>query len=168
MHTTLLTTGLVCMIAAIVGGGLKAFVIEVPAFQSTRRQVALGLFGLVLFVAGLSLSPKPSPSPPSPQPGTQDPAPLPAASQTATNRYVLRCTFAGDAHIYYVKADNEIIGLAPSGQQVSVGRRLPPSLPNASWMYHRYDNNADYAVDAYGRIWAPYLQNPIGQASSVQ
>ena len=165
MHTTLLTTGLVCMIAAIIGGGLKAFGIEVPAFQSTRRQVVLGLFGLVLFSVGFSPSP---PTPPTPQPVTQGGAPMPAAPQAASNRYVFRCSFFSDPHIYYVKADDEIVGVAPSGQQVLVGRRLPPSLPNAAWMYHRFDNGADYAVDANGRIWAAYVQTPIGQASPLQ
>ena len=93
---------------------------------------------------------------------------MPAAPQAASNRYVFRCSFFSDPHIYYVKADDEIVGVAPSGQQVLVGRRLPPSLPNAAWMYHRFDNGADYAVDANGRIWAAYVQNPIGQASPLQ
>jgi hypothetical protein len=41
MTTTLLTAGLVCLIAAIIGGGLKAFGIEMPILQSARRQVVL-------------------------------------------------------------------------------------------------------------------------------
>lgn len=36
------------MIAAIIGGGLKAFGIEIPVLQSLRRQLALGLFGAIL------------------------------------------------------------------------------------------------------------------------
>ena len=45
---TLLTAGLVCIIAAVIGGGLKAFGIEIPALQSTTRQILLGTLGLIL------------------------------------------------------------------------------------------------------------------------
>ncbi len=45
MRTILLTTGLACVIAALAGGGLKAFGIEISVLNSIRRQVALGAFG---------------------------------------------------------------------------------------------------------------------------
>lgn len=48
METTLLTTGVACLIAAIIGGGLKAFGIEIPLLKSISRQVALGVFGAIL------------------------------------------------------------------------------------------------------------------------
>jgi hypothetical protein len=51
MTTTLLTAGIACVIAAIAGGGLKAFGIEIPALASARRQGALGAFGALLLVA---------------------------------------------------------------------------------------------------------------------
>jgi hypothetical protein len=51
MGTTLLGAGIACMIAAIVGGGLKAFGIEIPVLASARRQLALGAFGALLLVA---------------------------------------------------------------------------------------------------------------------
>jgi hypothetical protein len=51
MTTILITTGLACIIAAIVGGGLKAFNIEVPALHSTTRQIMLAIFGVALLVA---------------------------------------------------------------------------------------------------------------------
>lgn len=57
MGTTLLTTGLVCIIASIIGGGLTAFGFVLPVLQSTKRQVLLGLFGFALLFAGLSLRP---------------------------------------------------------------------------------------------------------------
>jgi len=50
MATTLLTTGLLCVIAAIVGGGIEAFGGKVPVIQSSKRQAALGLFGIVLLL----------------------------------------------------------------------------------------------------------------------
>lgn len=52
MNTILLTTGLACMIAAIVGGGLKAFGIELPVLQSLSRQLLLGVVGVALIVWG--------------------------------------------------------------------------------------------------------------------
>jgi hypothetical protein len=50
MTNTLLTAGLVCIIAAVIGGGLKAFGIEIPALQSTTRQILLGTLGLILLL----------------------------------------------------------------------------------------------------------------------
>ena len=48
MQQTLLVAGIACVIAAVVGGGLKAFGIEIPALESGVRQGALGVLGLVL------------------------------------------------------------------------------------------------------------------------
>lgn len=48
MSSTLLITGLACVIAAIVGGGLKAFGIEIPVLQSAKRQWVLAVLGVVL------------------------------------------------------------------------------------------------------------------------
>lgn len=53
--TTLLTTGLLCMIAAIVGGGVKALGGEMPVIQSPKRQFVLFLFGLALLVSAYRL-----------------------------------------------------------------------------------------------------------------
>ena len=59
MAVTLLTTGLLCVIAAIVGGGIEAFGGKVPVIQSSKRQTALGLFGILLLLgAYVSLSSK--------------------------------------------------------------------------------------------------------------
>lgn len=63
MVTTLLTTGLACIIAAIVGGGLKAFGIEIPNLQSWKRQGLLGMFGVLLIIAGYSLHETGAPQP---------------------------------------------------------------------------------------------------------
>lgn len=54
MTTTLLTTGLVCLIAAIVGGGLTAFGIKIPLLTSLWRQLLLGFLGVCLLVAAYS------------------------------------------------------------------------------------------------------------------
>lgn len=48
MEVTLLTTGLVCLLAAIVGGGLKGLGFEFPVLSSLRRQLLLGILGVVL------------------------------------------------------------------------------------------------------------------------
>jgi len=48
---TLLTAGLACIIAAIIGGGLKAFGVEFPALRSGRRQALLAGFGIVLIAS---------------------------------------------------------------------------------------------------------------------
>src|SRR2546421_10804278 len=53
MNTTLITAGIAFIAAAIVGGGLKAFGVEVPAFASIKRQLLLAVFGGVLILAAL-------------------------------------------------------------------------------------------------------------------
>jgi hypothetical protein len=53
MKTTLIILGIVCIIAAIVGGGLKAFGIEIPLLNSKKRQLLLFIFGLVLVAVTL-------------------------------------------------------------------------------------------------------------------
>lgn len=52
--TTLMLLGAVCVIAAIVGGGLTVSGITIP-FMSLHRQAALGVVGLVLFVLGATV-----------------------------------------------------------------------------------------------------------------
>jgi TPR repeat protein len=49
MFETLLTIGIACILAAIVGGGFKGMGIEIPVIQTFQRQ-------LVLAIAGISLS----------------------------------------------------------------------------------------------------------------
>jgi hypothetical protein len=51
VKNTLLTAGLVCVIGAIIGGGFKAFGIEVPIIPSLRRQTGLALIGVLLLGA---------------------------------------------------------------------------------------------------------------------
>lgn len=56
MEKVFLSTGIACIIAAIVGGGFKAFGVEIPALSSLPRQMILGSFGIVLiFSPSLSL-----------------------------------------------------------------------------------------------------------------
>jgi hypothetical protein len=50
VDNALLTAGIACLIGAIVGGGLKAFGIELPAVQSRLRQAVLALAGSILIV----------------------------------------------------------------------------------------------------------------------
>src|ERR1041384_6079322 len=53
MKTTLIILGLVCIIAAIVGGGLTAFGTVIPVLNSKKRQLLLSIFGLVLVAVTL-------------------------------------------------------------------------------------------------------------------
>jgi hypothetical protein len=57
MTTTLICTGIVCILAAILGGGLKAFDMELPIVTSLKRQVLLGVFGGALFAGGFAIDP---------------------------------------------------------------------------------------------------------------
>jgi hypothetical protein len=46
----LLSIGIACVLASIVGGGVKGLGFEFPPLQSTRRQVLLGCLGIVFIV----------------------------------------------------------------------------------------------------------------------
>lgn len=48
MNVPILSIGIACIIAAIVGGGMKALGAEIPTIASTRRQAILGIFGAAL------------------------------------------------------------------------------------------------------------------------
>lgn len=58
MEKILLTTGLACLIAGIIGGGLKAFGIEIPVLKTWPRQLALLLFGGLLCLIAIEMRPK--------------------------------------------------------------------------------------------------------------
>jgi hypothetical protein len=51
----LIALGSVCVVAAIVGGGVHALGTDLPIVGSLLRQLLLGLFGLVLILFGLAL-----------------------------------------------------------------------------------------------------------------
>lgn len=53
MQATLITLGMVAVMAAIVGGGLKAFGVEVGVVGSLGRQLLLAVFGLAVVAFGL-------------------------------------------------------------------------------------------------------------------
>lgn len=74
MSTTFLYAGLACIIGAVVGGGLKAFGVEIPALGSLIRQVILGVLGVVLILVSISVNSSKSaatPTQPSAQPAQQ-------------------------------------------------------------------------------------------------
>jgi hypothetical protein len=51
-----LMAGLACLIAAIVGGGLNAFGIEIPVLEPVLHQIALGILGLILLAVAFELA----------------------------------------------------------------------------------------------------------------
>ena len=54
METIFITTGLACLVIAIIGGGLEAFNIKVPSIiSSVRRQFLLGIFGAGILLFGI-------------------------------------------------------------------------------------------------------------------
>ena len=55
IDNTFLMAGLACLIAALVGGGLNAFGIEIPVLEPVSHQVALGILGLILIGVAFEL-----------------------------------------------------------------------------------------------------------------
>jgi hypothetical protein len=62
VENAFIAAGLASLIAAIVGGGLKAFGIEVPVLASRIRQLVLGIVGLLLLALGLGVVRPPKPA----------------------------------------------------------------------------------------------------------
>ena len=85
MGTTeiLVSGGVAAILAALAGGGLKAFGVEVPALASVRRQALLALGGIVLVAVGLALSRPPATEPMVTADAARKPAP-PAAASAST------------------------------------------------------------------------------------
>ncbi len=63
MNTTLFGIGLACVIAALVGGGLRAAGFEFPIIASLRRQVLLAALGGILIIVSGALIPRSGMSP---------------------------------------------------------------------------------------------------------
>ena len=81
MNSTLGIVGVVCLMLATIGGGLKALRFEIPVL-STRRQMLLGALGVILVAASLISSPARSGKPLSQLPPVeQDKRPPPAPSR---------------------------------------------------------------------------------------
>lgn len=126
-----------------------------------------------LTVAAGKKSPGPQPQPGSTQPSTQPPTPvdpLPGSPSPAPNqpKYTTQCSFAGDPAAYYIASDNRIIGIAPTGQSIVVGLRIPPTVQGFAWMYRT--NVIIYGVDGMGRVWnrAPNgFTYQVGQCSGL-
>ena len=59
MNQNLLIAGVACIIAAIVGGGLKAFGFEIPLLNSIGRQILLAIVGVGLILFGDARHPQP-------------------------------------------------------------------------------------------------------------
>jgi len=55
MNSVLLTAGAACVILAVVGGGAKAFGVEVPVLTGAGRQVVLAVVGVLFLVAAYGL-----------------------------------------------------------------------------------------------------------------
>jgi hypothetical protein len=53
MNTVLVTAGVVCLIAAVIGGRLKAFNIDIPPLESRGVRVTLGLLGIAFVAAAV-------------------------------------------------------------------------------------------------------------------
>jgi hypothetical protein len=69
MNTILLTAGVVALMAAVIGGGLKAFQIDMPVLPTVQVRAALGALGIAFLIAAVVLPAddrKENPSPPPP------------------------------------------------------------------------------------------------------
>ncbi len=84
MENTLLGAGIACLIAAVIGGGFKAFGVDIPLISSRPRQVLLGAVGLLMILGAVAMKHPgmPGTSGGGVEPG-RSPAPAAAASPQA-------------------------------------------------------------------------------------
>jgi hypothetical protein len=104
MESTLLTAGIACLIAAIIGGGLKAFGVEIQVLTTWQRQLALFVLGLVFCFVAFRLVPgrgnnsDAAPSvatAPTPTPQPTAPTPPPVVTPSTPIRKVAGCAISG-------------------------------------------------------------------------
>jgi hypothetical protein len=89
MDNKILGTGIACIIAAIVGGGLQLFGINIPVLNSIRRQLLLASFGALLVlwqVTPLLHRTSTENKPPTP-PATANASPSLATGETPTGPF---------------------------------------------------------------------------------
>jgi hypothetical protein len=66
---------------------------------------------------------------------------------------VARCVFPQEPGInYFVRSNNQIIGVSQTGEQRVAGQRTPPTVPGFVWMYAT--PVVTYGVDVQGVIWS--------------
>ncbi len=122
METVLLSAGIACLIAAIVGGGLKAFGIEIPMLQSLARQLLLGTFGTILVVISFATS-----SPPKPPDGKTSPPPSPTRTPLATPTRVTLPGASGPLHLSVNNNPRVVV----AGGQTTILVRVTDRMGNA-------------------------------------
>ena len=88
MAIALVLAGVACIIAAIVGGGVKLRDVEFPTVQSVWRQVMLGGFGALLAFAGAVVGSEDPPQAAAAELNAEAPA-ADAANETATSAEAL-------------------------------------------------------------------------------
>jgi hypothetical protein len=115
--TTVLVCGLTCVVAAIVGGGVKAAGWQFPIVNSVRRQMILGIFGLILI--GISVFGRPHPDL-TPGAGSDSTKESPPAPKSSVNQ------FRDDLFVIIDDAQNGFKSITDSD-----GHRLVPPLPGA-------------------------------------
>ena len=160
MGLTLLLVGLACIIAAIIGGGVKLAQLEIPKFSSGKRQALLGGFGAVLFLFGAAAELEPA------APGGDggnDRAPETKAPDTqVTSAAALDPAPAGGGSVVPEKAEERE---QEEEEQAAPPPRAKPSAFAGTWHDGQnngirfFENDGDfrfYAVSADGQhFWGP-------------
>src|SRR5215472_3277057 len=132
MNLTLLTAGVVFLGAGIIGGGLKAFGVEVPLIQSTGRQALLAIVGLIFLSAALlNLKPSVSQNLPAPNPILGVATPLEGNARKVTV----------DAKKNCVRPD-EYEEMLQTGVLLRPGERVKISA-TGRWSAARFDKNQE-------------------------
>lgn len=122
MGMVIVVIGLGCVIAAIVGGGVKLHNLEVGSIKSLGRQALLGLFGLIVSLIGLGMEMDGSATG-----GTSALSDLgnESAAAAATNTLALENEAAPESGVAsnFVAAASDL-GIAPQPAAMATGKSL--------------------------------------------
>lgn len=171
MSNTLLTVGLGCIIAAIIGGGLKAFGMEIPLISSVKRQLLLCCFGLLV----LFLSFGSSDTPPSTESAKSSMlpaiAPTPARPNLTTGTWTIHnaATEAGEDYsnstLKFTSQKETADGLALQG--VFTWRLNNTAVSQEEFNGHYLDRTRQIILEGVKSVSLTNVRVPISSYSAV-
>jgi hypothetical protein len=165
VYETLIILGIVCIIAAAVGGGLSAFGINIPPLSGRVRIVSVIVIGGVLIGVGVKIKPA------SPAPGptgisvTTDPVGRQTAPNCPANLTVSGSitTTGGDGSIEYKLQELYDSGITTYSQIGTVVVDGAGSYPISDTLLFHNDSGGDFAFE----VISPTSDGSTPQAFSV-
>jgi hypothetical protein len=180
VYITLSILGLVCLMAAIIGGGLKAFGVEIPPLPSVIARVFLGVFGIGLIVVAVKLSAdEQGKAPPIPIPDTAgDNQKRPSTPRAPVPRVPAVPLVAGPlsrttVEVWYSENGSEFFAIQFKKRLESAGAKVSLKLSNehpilgTNIIYYRDPSKLEAAIEAEELLRDNGIQGHSGSTGSL-